>query len=136
MTTPATTAAWGVGFPDGLDNELGTMDCIFVATIGGSGVGTITRGAGLFNLTRNAAGDYTIGFLAGPCVQVVACEPVVGLFAASTGGVTGAWTTDNGTSTSTPGVGVKAFAAGGVTATEIASGNSLYVRFKIKVAGT
>ena len=135
MTTPATTAVWGVGFSDGLDNEVGTMDCVFVATIGATGAATITRGSGLFNITRNAAGDYSIGFLAGHCVQVVTCEPVVGLFAASTGGVTGGWTTDIGASTSTPGVGVKAFAAGGTTATEIASGNSLYVRFKVKIVG-
>ncbi len=131
MTTPATTAAWGVGNPDGLNNELGTMSCDFVATIGGSGVATITYGGGLFDITRNAAGDYTIGFKAGPCVVVLACVPVI-LGATATGGLDGAWVTDNGTSTSTPGVGIKAYAVGGVTATEITSGNTLHVFFRIK----
>ncbi len=132
MTTPATTAVWGVGFPDGLDNELGTMDCIFVATIGASGAATITRGSGLFNITRNAAGDYTIGFLAGPCTQVVSVEGSVGLFAATTGGVRVMWVTDNGTSTSTPGIGIAVWGEADTTKTEIASGNSLYIRFKVK----
>lgn len=135
MTTPATTSTW-TGQPDGLDSLFGSIDCDFLATIGATGAATIVHGSNLFDITRNAAGDYTVGFKAGafatsPANPVTSVQGGV-LAATATGGLDVFWVTDNGTTSATPGIGIKAYARGGVTATEITSGNTLWLRIKVK----
>jgi hypothetical protein len=135
MTTPATSSTW-TGKPDGLDSLFGTIDCDLVCTIGATGAPTIVHGTDLFVITRTAAGVYTIGFNAGPFATspANAVLQVTGTIipATATGGLDVFLTTDNSTSSSTPGIGISCYARGGVTATEITSGNTLCVHIRVK----
>lgn len=135
MTTPATSSTW-TGQPDGLDANFGTIDCDLVATIGATGAPTIVHGSSLFDITRTAAGLYTIGFKAGPFATSPA-NPVLSVVGkvlqpTATGGLDVEWILDNSTSSSTPGIGIACYARGGVTATEVTSGNTLCVHIRVK----
>ncbi len=132
MATPATSATW-TGEPDGLDSLFGIIDCDLVCTIGATGAPTIVHGTNLFDITRNSAGNYTIGFKAGP-LATAGLVKVVGQVVAptETGGLDVFLITDNSTSSSTPNLIIKVYARGGTTATEITSGNTLTVSIRIK----
>lgn len=119
------------GYSDGLQTVRGTVRCAISVAIGSTGAPTLVDGVGFVTVTRVSAGLYRFALVAGRVNRILKATPTVDLVAATTGGVWAAKTTDSGTSNTAPLFEVTCYAAGGVTATDPASGNTLTVDLQV-----